>query len=117
MASKFKILTYRNPGNLHLKLIGEFDGSSAWRLIEKLKKNADEFHSILINTDSLGEIYPFGVHIFHQELKALKRNKIRVLFTGEKADQISPNEELCIQSVYCDQDYTGSKIAKRQGMI
>ncbi|MDX9787638.1 MAG: hypothetical protein RBT11_12715 [Desulfobacterales bacterium] len=114
MASKFKIFTYRNPGTLYLKLIGEFDGSSTWHLIEKLRKNADEFHSILINTDSLGEIYPFGVHIFHQELKALRRYKIRVLFTGEKADQISPEEKLCM---YCDQDYTGSKIAKRQGMI
>ena len=72
MASKFKIITYRNPENLHLKLIGELDAGSAWRLFDVLKKNANEFRSIIVNTDSLDEIYPFGVHIFHQTLKDLR---------------------------------------------
>ena len=114
MASKFKIITHRNPENLHLKLIGEFDASSAWRLFDELKKNANEFHSVIIDTDSLNEIYPFGVHIFHQKLKDLRGYQVCVLFTGEKADQISPEEELCMN---CNQDYKESKIAKRQGMI
>jgi hypothetical protein len=86
VASKFKIITYRNPENLHLKRIGEFDANSVWRLFEELKKNADECHNIIINTDSLNEIYRFEVHIFHQALKDLIGYQVCVLFTGEKAN-------------------------------
>jgi hypothetical protein len=37
MASNFRIYCHQNRDNLHLKLIGDFDGSSAYELINLLK--------------------------------------------------------------------------------
>jgi len=38
MALNFKIICHKNSENLHLKLMGDFDGSSAYELINTLKK-------------------------------------------------------------------------------
>jgi hypothetical protein len=38
MAENFQILVRRNSENLHLKLMGDFDGISAYELIDTLKK-------------------------------------------------------------------------------
>ncbi len=96
MASDFKIISHRSSENLHLKLIGDFDGSSAWELLNLLKKRPKSFHRIIIHTSCLNHIYPFGVHTFHQILRDLREDQLRLLFTGEKADQISPENNLCL---------------------
>ena len=38
MASNFQLLSYRNKDSLHLQLYGDFDGNSAYELINTLKK-------------------------------------------------------------------------------
>jgi hypothetical protein len=40
MASNFRIYCHQNKDNLHLKLMGDFDGSSAYELINTLKNIA-----------------------------------------------------------------------------
>lgn len=114
MISKFKIITHRKSDNLHLKLIGDFDASSAWHLCDELKKNANEFHRIIINTDSLNEIYQFGVYVFHQTLKDLRGSQVNILFTGEKADQISPEKKICLNST---QNYEESEIPEKTDIV
>ena len=99
MASNFEIISHRNSDDIHLKLMGDFDASSAWQLFNLLKKDANGFHRIIIYTSCLNDIYPFGVHTFHQMLRDLRGYQIRLLFTGEKADQISPEKDLCLHSV------------------
>jgi hypothetical protein len=37
MASRFRIVMHENSENLHLRLVGAFDGSSAFQLLEVLK--------------------------------------------------------------------------------
>jgi len=96
MASNFKITSHRSSKNLHLKLTGDFDGSSAWELLNLLKKNSKNFQRIIIHTNCLNEIYPFGVHTFHQILSDLMTDRICLLFTGEKACLISPEKDLCL---------------------
>lgn len=96
MASNFKIISHRSNETLHLKLIGDFDGSSAWQLLNLLKKSSNGFHRIIIHTSCLNNIYPFVLHTFHQILSDLKGDQIRLLFTGEKANQISPEKDLCL---------------------
>jgi len=96
MASSFKITSHRSGESLHLKLTGDFDGSSAWELFNLLKKNSKGFHRIIIHTNCLNNIYPFGVHTFHKILSNLAKDQTRLLFTGEKADQISPEKYLCL---------------------
>ena len=39
MAANFRILVHKNNKIIHLKLSGDFDGTSAYELINLLKKN------------------------------------------------------------------------------
>ena len=96
MASNFKITSYRTSGNLHIKLMGDFDGSSAWQLMNLLKKSSNGFHRVIIHTSCLNNIYPFGLHTFHQNLGDLKGDHTHLLFTGINASQISPKKDLCL---------------------
>jgi hypothetical protein len=48
MASNFRISTHRNSESLHLKLVGDFDGSSAFELINVLKKNWNGAYRVFI---------------------------------------------------------------------
>ncbi len=90
MASNFRISTHLNSENLHLKLMGDFDGSSAWQLLNMLKKTSKRVYKIIIHTSSLDTVYPFGRDTFHQNLCELNGYHLRLLFTGENADQIAP---------------------------
>jgi len=94
MASNFRISTHQNSDNLHLKLVGDFDGSSACELLRSVKKGSRNFRRIFIHTNSLEKIYPFGRDIFLRDLLDLKGRSIHLLFTGEKWDQIAPQESL-----------------------
>jgi hypothetical protein len=90
MASNFRISIHRNSENLHLKLMGDFDGSSAFELINVLKKNWNGACQVFIHTESLKDIYPFGRHTFQQNLSGLRGHRSRILFAGDNAGQIAP---------------------------
>ena len=49
MASNFQLLSYRNKDSLHLQLYGDFDGNSAYELINTLKRNGKDFTYIFFN--------------------------------------------------------------------
>jgi len=53
MASNFKILVHRNSDNLHLKLLGDFDSSSAQELVDAVKKHSAGAFSVFIHTSGL----------------------------------------------------------------
>ena len=96
MASNFSISMHRSSDNLHLKLLGDFDGTSAWQLINVLKENTNGVCRVIIHTNSLKNIYPFGRDTFRQNLPGLKSSPTQILFTGENASLIAPKEEFCI---------------------
>ncbi|MCD6298746.1 MAG: hypothetical protein J7M30_16500 [Deltaproteobacteria bacterium] len=96
MAANFKISVHRNSDSLHLKLIGDFDGSSAWELLNVLKKSVNGVFRVFIHTNSLKNIYPFGRDTFQKNLSDMKVNAVRILFTGEKASQIAPEKSSCL---------------------
>ena len=96
MASNFKISIHRNSENLHLKLVGDFDGSSALELINVLKKNWNGAYRVFIHTENLKDIYPFGRHTFQQNLSDLSGHHSRILFAGDNAGQIAPARSLRI---------------------
>jgi anti-anti-sigma factor len=96
MASNFKISTHRNSENLHLKLAGDFDGSSAMQLMNVLKKNINNgVFKIIIHTSCLNDISSFGLRTLHEQLSELNGDSGRLLFTGEKATQMAP-ENMCL---------------------
>jgi hypothetical protein len=93
MAHNFKILYHRNAENLHLKLLGDFDGSSAWELINGLKKNSFGINRIFIHTNCLKHVHPFGREVFQRHISPPLGKSIRIVFTGEKASEMAPETE------------------------
>ncbi len=96
MASNFRISVHRNSDTLHLKLMGDFDGSSAWELLNMLKKSVNGVFRVIIHTNSLKNIYPFGRDTFQQNLRDMNRRSFHILFTGEHASEIAPEKISCL---------------------
>jgi len=89
MASNFRIFLHRNSNNLHLKLFGEFDGSSAHELINILKANQSKVGKFFIHTCSLSSIHPFGLGVFRKNCAVNKLSR-SLTFTGEHGDTMAP---------------------------
>lgn len=92
MAKNFRISTHRNYENLHLKLMGDFDGISAFELLNVLKGKSDRTSKVFIHTSGLRNIYPFGLNVFHNNLNVLKGKFAELVFTGENASRLAPEK-------------------------
>ncbi len=90
MASNFKIVIHRDRDNMHLKLVGDFDGSSAHQLLNLLTRNGLAASRVFIHTSALRAIVPFGRDVFHSNLDQLKGKPLRLVFTGDRASDLSP---------------------------
>ena len=73
---------------MHLRLIGDFDGSSAYQLIEKLKEYCTTSDRVIIDTNALKEIHTFGLNILSYHLLKLKGPLSNIIFVGEYADRM-----------------------------
>jgi len=96
VASNFRIFYHRNSDNLHLKLAGDFDGSSATELVNVIKEKRCGASKVIIHTSSLRNIHPFGLNTFRQNFGDIINLSICILFTGEYACQMSPEKGLCL---------------------
>jgi hypothetical protein len=90
MPSNFRILTHRNESTMHLKLMGDFDESSAYQLLTCLRDYRNGISTIFIHTNSLKRIIASGRNVFCDNLAPLKGNHVRLVFTGENASKLSP---------------------------
>jgi len=88
MASNFKIYSFKTSDSLHLKLTGDFDGSSAYELINTLADYGKGFYEIFINTNDLKSIYPFGRQVFQKRLGALKKQFNGITFVGRNKQEM-----------------------------
>ena len=91
MASNFHIFSYKTRDCLHLKLKGDFDGNSAYELLETLKKCGNGFFQIFIDTNELKTIYPFGREVFQKKLGTLSQEFKNLIFIGENGHKITLN--------------------------
>ena len=91
LASNFQIFSYKNRDSLHLKLSGDFDGSSAHELFNTLKKNDADFLEIFIDTNNLKTINSFGRDVFQKKLGNLKHQFSNLIFIGANKHKIAPN--------------------------
>ena len=101
MAANFKIHIHRNNENVHLKLVGDFDGSSAHELLNTLKNNCNGASKVFVHTGCLKQIHPFGQKVFHNNLNTLNGKSNAVLFTGEAASQMIPENNKSFRVVSC----------------
>ena len=89
MVSNFKIRTHQNNGYIHLNLSGDFDGTSAYQLIDAIKKVKGTAETIIIHTDRLVGIHPFGLHLFQHEC-GLANLSHSLIFTGDIGNLMVP---------------------------
>jgi anti-anti-sigma regulatory factor len=89
MASNFHIFRHRTKDTLYLKLEGDFDGSSALELINTLEENGVGFRQILIDTNELKTIYPFGRKVFQKNLGRFNKKGCPPIFIGENEHNIA----------------------------
>ena len=73
---------------MHLRLIGGFDGSSAYQLVDKLKEYCIQFDRVIIDTNALREIHTFGLNILSYHLLKLKGTLTNITFVGAYADRM-----------------------------
>ena len=89
MASNFQIFRHRTKDTLHLKLEGDFDGSSALELINTLEEHGVDFHQISIDTNDLETIYSFGRNVFQKNIGRFNKKRNRLVFVGENGHSIA----------------------------
>jgi hypothetical protein len=91
MASNFRILVHRNSESLHLKLLGDFDGSAAQQLVNTVNRYSFKARKIFVHTAGLNNIHPFGTDVLRTNLKLYNHPSFNLVFTGEKAAAIAPD--------------------------
>jgi len=96
MASNFRVFVHRNSENVHLQLTGDFDGTSAYELLDVMRKSSFRASRVFIHTESLKHIEPLGRFLFQDKLRAFEPRSLRLLFTGSHASQLAPEEgQIC----------------------
>jgi len=88
MVQNFEILTYRTSDMLHLQLFGDFDESSATKLLNVLKKNSCGIDGICIHANSLKKIYSYGRKMIRENLSWINTIEPYVLITGGNLGQV-----------------------------
>jgi hypothetical protein len=97
MATNFRVFVHRNSENVHLRLTGDFDGTSAYELLDVMERNSFRASRIFIHTESLKKIEPFGKDLFRDRLNALDPGSLQLLFTGSHASQLALEEgQVCL---------------------
>lgn len=92
MASNFEVSVDKKSKGFGLKLVGDFDATSAYELIYAIKKLPEDILKIYIQTDDLKDISPFGLDVFQRNMSPLDNRSRKLVFTGNKASHISPGD-------------------------
>ena len=82
MASNFHVFSNQNRDSLHLHMYGDFDGTSAYELINTLIKQGENYFEVFIDTNDLITVHPFGIDVFQKKFNLLARNNINLIFIG-----------------------------------
>lgn len=96
MSMSFSIMTRRKNGNLHIDISGEFDGTSAWELVNAINDNYAGAGRIVINTDKVSRVAPFGVAIFIGQFPYMNLPGNVLAFEGVKAKEIFSRNRLLL---------------------
>jgi hypothetical protein len=90
VAGNFNISVTRAGGHVHMKLNGDFDGSSACELVNLLAdSDLPGASKIMVNTDALKHIHPFGVDVFKRWLSTATAGQLPLTFTGKRSTQFA----------------------------
>ncbi len=90
MSANFQLAFSKRNGNLHVKASGDFDGSSAWELVNLLHEHYDGKGRVFIDTRNLRELCPFGCRTFQGRLNPARVPSERLFFKGDKGRELAP---------------------------
>ncbi len=90
MNNRFRIEFRKVNGDLHVNPKGDFDGNSAWELINLLQKKYNGEGQVFIDTRGLRRICPFGSATFRYHVHQIRLPLERLSFEGRKAPEIAP---------------------------
>jgi hypothetical protein len=90
MNNKFHIEFKRSNGNLHVLPQGDFDGTSAWELLNFLHSQYTGEGNVFVDTSRLRLIHPFGCSTFKCRLNRNRLPAHRLFFKGENGVQLAP---------------------------
>jgi anti-anti-sigma regulatory factor len=88
VASNFQIYSFKTRDSLHLKLAGDFDGTSAYELINTLAEHGKGFYEIFIDVNDLKSIHPFGRDVFQKNLRSSNKLYRNLVFIGKNGHEI-----------------------------
>jgi hypothetical protein len=87
MTSNFTVHHHTENGNLRVDLNGDFDGTSACELLNLIEGYRNKVKKVIINTDGLKSIHPFGKAVFEKQVSALNFRFDSIIFLGGKRIQ------------------------------
>lgn len=90
MSTNFQVVFEKKNRDLHVKTRGDFDGTSACRLIDLLRQKYDGKGKVIIDTQHLRKVYPFGCSTFQCRLNMSRVPAKQLVFEGEKGFDIAP---------------------------
>jgi len=91
MSADFQIESKTSNGDLHLRPRGDFDGSSAYELLDFIHNKYDGRGRVFIDTNHLHHLCSFGCNTFRCGLNFSLLPADRIFFKGEKGFEIAPN--------------------------
>lgn len=95
MDSSLQILVHRNDNYLHLKLLGDLDGPSAYQLVGTINEHLiTPTQTLIIHTSGLKNIEFVGRTVFQTYLVAIKRRLPGVVITGHNKETLVKSQAL-----------------------
>ncbi len=90
MPSNFRIQSYQTKESIHLTLLGDFDNTSAYELIEFLGKTQTDQKRIFIHMNGLRYVNPLANVTLQARMHLSKIEIDQLAFTGGYTAQIAP---------------------------
>lgn len=91
MGANFQVGFHKKDGNLYIDPRGEFDGSSAWELANLIHDRYDGSGLVVIDTQRLCKLCPFGCSTFKCCMRLGRVPANRLLIKGALGYAIAPD--------------------------
>lgn len=91
MSAKFQLEFRQSNGNLFIDAAGDFDGHSAWELMNAINRKYAGQGRVFVNTERIEDVTPFGQGLFHDLMAKSVLPKDRLFLKGEKGFEIGPD--------------------------
>jgi len=92
MAKDFKIFVQMKGEDVHLKLRGDFDGTSAHELLNVLRRSCAPCSKVYLHTGPLKTLHRFRLQVFHSNFDLLKCKSLDLVFISEHASRLAPEK-------------------------